>query len=188
MNERARQLHEIARNYVANLGAGDFDSIPYVEAIELRAPLCPGGSAIPLIGRDNLKETWWAPLPDLVSRVELIDSYVNEELSALTVEFLCHIDAISTGRQDLPYGVQITIQTNATVQPVSLRLHFSNEITEGDVGFTGMGSILFYLTTRISGKTFSFKFNGPAFTPSRALRVTVLAKSPVMFERAERTY
>ena len=95
MNETAQQLHEIARNYVASLGAGDFDSIPYVETVELRAPLCPGGSAIPLIGRDNLKKTWWAPLPDLVSRVEVIDSYVNEELSAVTVEFLCHIDAMS---------------------------------------------------------------------------------------------
>ena len=95
MNDRAQQLHEIARNYLASLGAGDFDSIPYVETIELRAPLCPGGSAIPLIGRNNLKVTWWAPLPDLVSKVELIDSYVNEELSAVTVEFLCHIDAMS---------------------------------------------------------------------------------------------
>ena len=48
-----------------------------------------------MTGRDNLKETWWAPLPDLVSRVEVIDSYVNEELSAVTVEFLCHIEAMS---------------------------------------------------------------------------------------------
>ena len=95
MNERAQQLHELGRNYVASLGAGDFDSIPYVERIELRAPLCPGGSASPLIGKDNLKETWWAPLPGLVSGVEVIDSYVNEELSAVTVEFLCHIDAMS---------------------------------------------------------------------------------------------
>ena len=95
MNERAQQLHELGRNYVASLGGGDFDSIPYVETIKLRAPLCPGGSAISLIGRDNLKEKWWAPLPDLVSGVELIDSYVNEELSAVTVEFLCHIEAMS---------------------------------------------------------------------------------------------
>lgn len=95
MNERAQQLHQIARHYVASLGAGDFDSIPYVEAVELRAPLCPGGSAAPLVGRGNLKQTWWAPLPDLVSGVEILDSYVNDDLSAVTVEFLCRIDAMS---------------------------------------------------------------------------------------------
>ena len=95
MNERAQQLHGIARNYIASLGAGDFDSIPYVETIELRAPLCPGGSAVPLVGRDNLKETWWAPLPNLVSGVEIIDTYVNDDLSAVTVEFLCHIESMA---------------------------------------------------------------------------------------------
>ena len=73
--------------------AGDFDSIPYEESVELRAPLCPGGSAVPLIGRSSLRETWWAPLPDLVSGVEVIGTYVNEDLSAGTVEFLCHIKA-----------------------------------------------------------------------------------------------
>ena len=95
MNERARQLHEIARNYVASLGAGEFDRIPYAENVELRAPLCPGGSGTPLVGRNNLKTTWWAPLPDLVSGVEVVDTYVNQDLSAVTVEFRCHIDAMA---------------------------------------------------------------------------------------------
>lgn len=75
MKDRTQQLHEIARNYVASLGTGDFDNIPYAETVELRASLCPGGSAVPLVGRDSLKETWWAPLPDLVSGVEVVDTY-----------------------------------------------------------------------------------------------------------------
>ena len=95
MSDRAEQLHEVARNYVASLGAGDFESIPYIEVVELRAPLCPGGSAVPLVGRDNLKETWWPPLPDLVSGVEIIDTYVNDGLSAVTVEFLCRIESMA---------------------------------------------------------------------------------------------
>ncbi len=95
MSERARQLHEVGRNYVASLGAGDFESIPYAETVELRAPLCPGGNAVPLVGRGNLKGTWWAPLPDLVSGVEVIDTYVNDNLSAVTVEFLCHIESMA---------------------------------------------------------------------------------------------
>ena len=95
MSARAKQLHEIARNYVASLGRGDFESIPYAEEVELRAPLCPGGSAAPLAGRSALKEKWWAPLPDLVSAVNLIDTYVNEELTAVTAEFSCEIRSMS---------------------------------------------------------------------------------------------
>ena len=87
MNERANQLHELARNYVTSLGVGDFDSIPYSEDVELRAPLCPGGSAVPLVGRSNLKEQWWAPLPDLVSGVEVVDTFTNGDLTGVTVEF-----------------------------------------------------------------------------------------------------
>ena len=34
-----------------------------------------------------------APLPDLLSGVELLDSYVNESLTGVTVVFLCHIAA-----------------------------------------------------------------------------------------------
>jgi hypothetical protein len=92
---RVDQLHAIARRYVASLGAGDFDSIPYAADVELRAPLCPGGSSTPLVGRKNLKQTWWAPLPDLVSGVEVIDSYVNKDQSGVVVEFRCRIDAMS---------------------------------------------------------------------------------------------
>jgi hypothetical protein len=95
MNNRAGQLHSIGRGYVRSLGAGDFDSIPYTEDVELRAPLCPGGSTTPLIGRRNLKEKWWAPLPGLVSGVEVIDSFVNGDLSGVVVEFQCKIDAMS---------------------------------------------------------------------------------------------
>ena len=89
MDMSEEKLHAIARNYVASLVKGDFDSIPYAETVELRAPLCPGGSAVPLVGKVNLKEKWWAPLPDLVSGVSVIDTYVNQDLTAVTVEFLC---------------------------------------------------------------------------------------------------
>jgi hypothetical protein len=95
MSERSDLLHEIAGNYVTSLGAGDFDSIPYSEDVELRAPLCPGGSAVPVVGRENLKEQWWAPLPDLVSSVEIVDTFTNGDLSGVTVEFLCRIEAMS---------------------------------------------------------------------------------------------
>lgn len=88
----AEQLHAIGRNYVLKgLGEKNFDAIPYADDVELRAPLAPGGSEHPLRGKENLRTQWWAPLPTLVAGVELIDSYINKDETAVTVEFHCHI-------------------------------------------------------------------------------------------------
>lgn len=91
-HKRAAQLHALARGYVTEgLGKGNFDAIPYSDGVVLRAPIAPGGSGAPIAGRENLRTQWWAPLPDLVGHVEVLDSFVNEELSAVTVEFHCGI-------------------------------------------------------------------------------------------------
>lgn len=90
--QRAKTLHNVARNYVLEgLDKGNFDAIPYAENVTLRAPLCPGGSGVPLSGRSNLLEKWWKPLPELIAGVEVIDTYTNQSASAVSVEFLCHI-------------------------------------------------------------------------------------------------
>ena len=92
MNFRPDQLHQIARAYVLDgLGKGNFDVIPYSENVILRAPLCPGGSGEPLAGRSNLRQKWWAPLPQLVAGVEVIDTFVNRDETGVAVEFLCRI-------------------------------------------------------------------------------------------------
>ena len=92
MNTRADQLHDLARSYVLDgLGKGNFDAIPYSENVILRAPLCSGGSGEPLSGKANLRQKWWAPLPQLVGGVEVIDTFVNRGLTSVAVEFLCHI-------------------------------------------------------------------------------------------------
>ena len=94
MNPRTELLHQLARAYVLEgLGKGNFDAIPYAEGVILRAPLCPGGSATPLAGRANLREQWWAPLPRLVAGVEVLDTFVNRDQTAVAVEFLCHLRA-----------------------------------------------------------------------------------------------
>jgi hypothetical protein len=88
----AQILHQVARDYVEyGLGAKNFDAIPYDDDVVLRAPICPGGSATPLEGKENLRNVWWAPLPSLVGKVDFIDSYVNESNTAITVEFHCEI-------------------------------------------------------------------------------------------------
>jgi hypothetical protein len=85
---KADLLHSIARNYVTKgLGEKNFEAIPYAEDVVLRAPLCPGGSANPLSGKENLREIWWAPLPDLLGHVEVFNTFVNKELTAVAVEF-----------------------------------------------------------------------------------------------------
>jgi len=89
---RKAKLHSIARGYVTEgLGKKNFEAIPYSNEVSLRAPIAPGGSSNPLNGRENVRDQWWAPLPDLVGEVEVIDSFVNSDLSAVTVEFLCNI-------------------------------------------------------------------------------------------------
>ncbi len=89
---RTELLHQIARDYVLKgLGAKNFDAIPYDENVVLRAPLCPGGSGIPLKGKENLRMQWWAPLPSLISETKVIDTFVNKDSTAVTVEFHCNI-------------------------------------------------------------------------------------------------
>lgn len=89
---RKSLLHEIARNYVLKgLDKKNFDAIPYADNVTLRAPLCPGGSANALTGRENLREQWWAPLPSLLGKATLIDTYVNEDNTCVTVELHCEI-------------------------------------------------------------------------------------------------
>jgi len=94
---RREQLHTIARTYVTKgLGEKNFDAIPYDNNVTLRAPLCPGGMDVPLTGKDNLREVWWAPLPDLIGNATVLDTYVNDELTAVTCEFTLEIVPLST--------------------------------------------------------------------------------------------
>ncbi len=89
---RRQRLHDVAEGYVIRgLGKGDFDAIPYHPEVELRAPLCPGGSGVPLRGVEALRTQWWQPLPNLVEHTELRDVFMNDSLTAVAVEFLCHI-------------------------------------------------------------------------------------------------
>ena len=89
---RRAQLHAIARAYVTEgLGKKIFAAIPYAENVTLRAPLCPGGMEMPLTGKDNLRDVWWAPLPQLIGAVTVVDTYVNDDLTAVTCEFTLEI-------------------------------------------------------------------------------------------------
>ncbi len=89
---RTALLHKIARDYVIKgLGAKNFDVIPYDEYVSLRAPLTAGGVWQPIIGKENLRNDWWAPLPSLIGKTTFIESFVNENETAVAVEFHCEI-------------------------------------------------------------------------------------------------
>jgi SnoaL-like domain len=89
---RRAQLHAIARAYVTEgLGKKNFAAIPYADNVTLRAPLCPGGMDMPLTGKDTLRDVWWAPLPQLIGAVTVVDTYVNDDLTAVTCEFTLEI-------------------------------------------------------------------------------------------------
>ncbi len=89
---RTNLLHSIAKHYVTKgLGAKDFDAIPYDDNVKLRAPLTAGGSWQPIVGKENIRTQWWAPLPSLVGNTAVIDSFVNRNATAVTVEFHCEI-------------------------------------------------------------------------------------------------
>jgi hypothetical protein len=97
LGARRQQLHAIARAYVTEgLGKKNFDAIPYDDHIILRAPLCPGGMHKPLTGKENLRQVWWAPLPELIGHVTVLDTYVNDALTAVTCEFTLEIINPST--------------------------------------------------------------------------------------------
>ncbi len=90
--ERIAQLTAIAENYVLKgLGDKNFESIPYHDEVSLRAPINQGGSEMPIVGKSNLRQKWWAPLPNLIGRVELMETYVNKSLTSVSVEFHCEI-------------------------------------------------------------------------------------------------
>ena len=94
---RRAQLHAVARAYVIEgLGKKNFDAIPYDDHVTLRAPLCPGGMDVPLTGKTNLRDVWWAPLPPLIGNVTVLDTYVNDDLTAVTCEFTLEIVPLAT--------------------------------------------------------------------------------------------
>ena len=56
------QLKKISDTYFQALRDKDFNAIPFSDDIAFRAPLAPGGSQIPIKGKQNVFEQWWKPL------------------------------------------------------------------------------------------------------------------------------
>ena len=85
-DQRKAQLTQAAIKYFEGLASKNFDLIPYDEGVSLRAPLTPGGMHNPLVGKENLRAVWWAPLPSILGKVKVVDYYYNDDLTAVMAE------------------------------------------------------------------------------------------------------
>lgn len=87
---RKELLHQIASDYVEEgLNKGRLENLPYHSDVEMRAPLLPGGSTVPIKGREQILAKLGKVLESLEGS-ELVDTYVNKDLTAVTVEFYCN--------------------------------------------------------------------------------------------------
>jgi hypothetical protein len=89
--DRRAELRRVAEAYFRGLSQGDFEAIPFAENVEFRAPLAPGGSAIPLTGRKTVEEIWWKPLKGAIGSVEMLDCYVNEDATEVCARALVSV-------------------------------------------------------------------------------------------------
>jgi SnoaL-like domain len=87
---RRAQLRAVAEAYFGALAQKDFEAIPYDDNVVLRAPLAPGGVHNPLVGKEALRTIWWPPLVPALGEVNIIEHYINDELTAIITEAEIH--------------------------------------------------------------------------------------------------
>jgi len=89
MEEKAARkalLESIVRTYFDALAKGNFDMMPYDDNVCLRAPLAPSGVQRPLVGKENLRQIWWAPLPSLIAGTKVCGIFFKDDLTAAVGE------------------------------------------------------------------------------------------------------
>jgi hypothetical protein len=85
-----------------------------------------------------------------------------------------------------PYGLQVVIQTDVTIQPVSVGVTCDGEIEDAKAFVAGVGVMMAmaqgYSQDR---KTFLLRFQYPSITPSNPLIVTLFSKTPIRVSKVE---
>ena len=84
------QLRAVADAYFRALAQKDFAAIPYDDNVVLRAPLAPGGVHNPLMGKEALRTIWWPPLVPALGAVNVIEHYINDQMTAIITEAEIH--------------------------------------------------------------------------------------------------
>jgi hypothetical protein len=79
--DRRDTIRAAVNGYFDGLSTKSFDRIPFAEDVRLRAPLAPGGVHRPLVGREAVREVWWAPMPSLLGQVTCTGVYFDDDLT-----------------------------------------------------------------------------------------------------------
>jgi len=85
-----------------------------------------------------------------------------------------------------PYGLQAIIQTDATIQPVSIGITCDGEIYDAKAFVAGIG-VMMSVAEGFSRdrKTFLLRFQYPPITPANPLVVTLFSKTAIRIQKIE---
>ena len=92
-----------------------------------------------------------------------------------------------SNKADAPYGLQVILQTDTTIQPAAFKIDCDGQISEGRffvAGQAAMMSVAHGLSE--DKKTFQFSFRFPPFTPESPIVVTLLSKTDIRVTKVER--
>jgi hypothetical protein len=78
--ERKATLRAVVEAYFGGLAAKDLSGIPYHDNVVMRAPLAPGGSEVPLRGKQAVLTYLNGVLP-VLGQVRILEWYVNDDLT-----------------------------------------------------------------------------------------------------------
>jgi hypothetical protein len=80
----------------------------------------------------------------------------------------------------LPYGLEVILQTDTPIEPVAFEIEFNGEIGEGKAGFVSSGIYQFKKRPTIkNGNILNFGWESPAFTPDKPIKIIVFSKNYV---------
>lgn len=86
-----------------------------------------------------------------------------------------------------PYGLQVVMQTDVTMQPVAFKVECDHEITQAKAFIVAEGAYMSVGTSYSSDrKSFMFSWKYPPFTPSSSLIVTLLSKEDIHVTKVEK--
>lgn len=92
----------------------------------------------------------------------------------------------TSDRPEFPYGLQVIIQSNVVIQPVSFALECDGEI--GDSSFFIAGQAVYMSVQKtIRGNVAEISFNFPSLTPESPLVVTLLSRAQIKVVKAYKT-
>jgi hypothetical protein len=117
---------------------------------------------------------------------------LSQDVEPPAVERLTYSsESIHSWREDLPYGLMVTIQTNVVIEPTHLKVECNGQIGVADFTLASTGAInvvaLKNMQMMVNGSVFELSFDD-AFRPQRPVIVTILSATKIKVERVARVH